>query len=35
VCFVKDNKSSIGKLDHRVVKYVFVRYSATHKGHVC
>jgi IS30 family transposase len=31
VCFVKDNRPSVGKLDLRVVKCVFVGYSATHK----
>jgi hypothetical protein len=35
VCFVKDNKPSIGKLDPRAMKCVFVGYSATQKGYVC
>jgi hypothetical protein len=34
VCFVKDNKPSIGKLDPRAVKCVFIGYLATHKGYV-
>jgi hypothetical protein len=32
---VKDNKPSVGKLDSRAVKCVFVGYSATQKGYVC
>ena len=35
VCFVKDNRPSVGKLDPRAVKCVFVGYSATQKGYVC
>ena len=35
VCFVKDNRPSVGKLDPRAVKSVFVGYSATQKGYVC
>jgi hypothetical protein len=35
VCFVKDNRPSVGKLDPRTVKCVFVGYSATQKGYVC
>jgi hypothetical protein len=35
VCFVKDNRPSIGKLDPRAVKCVFVGYSATQKEYVC
>jgi hypothetical protein len=35
VYFVKDNRPSVGKLDLRVVKCVFVGYSATLKGYVC
>jgi hypothetical protein len=31
VCFVKDNRPSVGKLDPRAVKCVFVGYSATQK----
>ena len=34
VCFVKDSIPSVGKLDPRVVKCVFVGYSATQKGYV-
>jgi hypothetical protein len=29
VCFVKDNRPFVGKLDSRAVKCVFVGYSAT------
>ncbi|KAJ9550922.1 hypothetical protein OSB04_014967 [Centaurea solstitialis] len=35
VCFVKDNRPTVGKLDPRSVKCVFVGYSATQKGYVC
>jgi hypothetical protein len=35
VCFVKDNKPFVGKLDPGAVKYVFVGYLATQKGYVC
>ncbi|KAJ4737614.1 Transposon Ty1-H Gag-Pol polyprotein [Rhynchospora pubera] len=35
VCFVKDNRPSVGKLDPRAVKCIFVGYSATQKGYVC
>jgi hypothetical protein len=35
VCFVKDNRPSVEKLDPRAVKCVFVGYSATHKGYIC
>jgi hypothetical protein len=35
VRFVKDNKPSVGKLDLKAVKCVFVGYSATQKGYVC
>jgi hypothetical protein len=35
VYFVKDNRLSVGKLDPKVVKCVFVRYSAIQKGYIC
>jgi hypothetical protein len=35
VCFVQDNRPNVGKLDPKVVKCVFVGYSATQKGYVC
>ncbi|KAF9672574.1 hypothetical protein SADUNF_Sadunf11G0056300 [Salix dunnii] len=35
VCFVKDNRSSVGKLDPTTVKCVFVGYFATQKRYVC
>src|SRR5664279_4205956 len=35
VCFVKDNRPNVGKLDPRAVKCIFVGYSATQKGYVC
>ena len=31
VCFVRDHRSSVGKLDPQVVKCVFVRYSSTQR----
>jgi hypothetical protein len=35
VCFVRDHRPSVGKLDPQVVKCVFVGYSSTHKGYKC
>uniref|UniRef100_A0A8R7V940 Integrase catalytic domain-containing protein n=1 Tax=Triticum urartu TaxID=4572 RepID=A0A8R7V940_TRIUA len=35
VCFVKDYMPSVGKLDPRVVKCVFVGYSGKQKGYKC
>ena len=35
VCFVKDYRPSIGKLDPRAVKCVFVGYSGKQKGYKC
>jgi hypothetical protein len=35
VCFMKDNRLSVGNLNPRVVKCVFVGYSASQKGYVC
>jgi hypothetical protein len=29
VCFVKDNRQTMRKLNPRVVKYIFVGYSST------
>jgi len=35
VCFVRDHRPSVGKLDPRAVKCVFVGYSSTQKGYKC
>jgi hypothetical protein len=35
VYFVKDNRPTVGKLDPRNVKCVFVGYSGTQKGYIC
>ena len=35
VCFVKDNRPTVGKLDPRAVKCIFVGYSGTQKGYIC
>jgi hypothetical protein len=35
VCFVKDNRSTVGKLDPIAVQCIFVGYSGTKKGYVC
>ena len=35
VCFVKDNRQMVGKLDPRAVKCIFVGYSDTQKGYKC
>jgi hypothetical protein len=35
VCFVRDYRPSIGKLDPQAVKCTFVRYSSAHKGCKC
>jgi hypothetical protein len=35
VYFVKDNRPTVGKLDPRTVKCMFVGYSGTQKGYVC
>lgn len=35
VCFVWDHQQTIEKLDHRALKYVFIRYSTTQKGYKC
>jgi hypothetical protein len=35
VCFVKDYRPSVGKLDPRVVKCIFVGYSGKQKGYKC
>lgn len=33
VCFVRDHRPSVGKLDPRAIKCVFVGYSSTQKGY--
>jgi hypothetical protein len=35
VCFVKDHRPSVGKLDPHAVKCIFVGYSSTQKGYKC
>jgi transposase InsO family protein len=35
VCFVRDHRPSVGKLDPRAVKCVFVGYSGKQKGYKC
>ena len=35
VYFVKDYKPSLGKLDHRALKCIFVGYSGKQKGYKC
>ena len=35
VCFVKDSRPSIGKLDPKAIKCIFVGYSTTQKNYVC
>ncbi|XP_073109504.1 uncharacterized protein [Elaeis guineensis] len=35
VCFVRDHRPSVGKLDARALKCIFVGYSATQKGYKC
>jgi hypothetical protein len=35
VCFVKNIRPMVGKLDPRAVKYIFVGYSGTQKSYVC
>ncbi|XP_073112311.1 uncharacterized protein [Elaeis guineensis] len=35
VCFLRDHRPSVGKLDARALKCIFVGYSATQKGYKC
>jgi hypothetical protein len=35
VCFVRDHRPSVGKLDPRAVKCIFVGYSGKQKGYKC
>jgi len=35
VCFVRDHRPSVGKLDPRAIKCVFVGYSSAQKGYKC
>jgi hypothetical protein len=35
VCFVRDNRPTVGKLDSRAIKCVFLNYSVIQKGYVC
>jgi hypothetical protein len=34
-CFVRDHRPSVGKLDPRAVKCIFVGYSSVQKGYKC
>lgn len=34
-CFVRDHRPSVGKLDPRAVKCIFVGYSSSQKGYKC
>ena len=34
-CFVRDHRPSVGKLDPRAVKCIFVGYSSSRKGYTC
>lgn len=34
-CFVRDHRPSVGKLDPRAVKCIFVGYSSGQKGYKC
>ena len=35
VCFVRDHRPSVGKLDPQAVKCIFAGYSSTQKGYKC
>jgi hypothetical protein len=35
VCFVRDNRLDVGKLNPKVVKCIFVGYLGIQKGYVC
>jgi hypothetical protein len=35
VCFVKDHRPTVGKLDPQAVKCIFVGYASTQKGYKC
>jgi hypothetical protein len=35
VYFVRDHRSSVGKLDPQAVKCIFIGYSSTQKGYKC
>jgi hypothetical protein len=35
VCFMKDHRPSVGKLDPEAVKCIFIGYSSTQKGYKC
>ena len=35
VCFVKDHRPMVGKLDPQAVKCIFVGYASTQKGYKC
>ena len=34
-CFVRDHRPSVGKLDHRAIKCIFIGYSSKQKGYKC
>jgi len=35
VCFVRDHRPLVGKLDPQAVRCIFVGYSSTQKGYKC
>ena len=35
VCFVKDHRPTLGKLDPQAIKCIFVGYASTQKGYKC
>jgi hypothetical protein len=35
ICFVRDHKPTVGELDPRAVKCIFVGYSSRQKGYKC
>jgi hypothetical protein len=35
VCFVRDHRTSVGKLDPRSIKCIFVGYASRQKGYMC
>ena len=34
-CFVRDHRPSVGKLDHRAIKCIFIGYPSRQKGYKC
>jgi len=35
VCFVRDHRPSVGKLDPRAVRCIFIDYASSQKGYQC